>query len=154
RDNILFADDGLPTGTAPPDVFQRFDRLAASAPPGSGRLIFLPWLNGERTPVDDSALRGGVFNQSLKTTPAHMVGVVLEGVAYNARWLLVYVEKFVHRRCDAITMIGGGAKSDLWCQIVADVLDRTIKQVEDPVLANARGAALLAGLALGDLKVE
>jgi xylulokinase len=48
-----------------------------------------------------------------------------------------------------VRFIGGGAQSDLWCQIHADVLDRTIERVADPVDANLRGAALLAGLALG-----
>ena len=57
-------------------------------------------------------------------------------------------------RLDPITLIGGGARSDLWCRIHADVLDRTILQAADPVLANVRGAALLAGVALGDRTVD
>lgn len=55
---------------------------------------------------------------------------------------------------DPINMIGGGATSNLWCQIHADVLGRTIRQTKDPVLANARGAAFLAAMALGSLTVE
>jgi xylulokinase len=49
-------------------------------------------------------------------------------------------------------MIGGGAQSEIWCQIVADVLDRKIKQVVDPIQANARGAAYIASVGLGYLK--
>ena len=127
---------------------------AARIPAGSDQLLFMPWLNGERSPVDDHSLRGGFFNQSLKTTRGHLVRAVLEGVAYNSRWLLTYVEKFVGRRLDSIRIIGGGARSPLWCQIQADVLDRRIQQVDEPVLANARGAAFQAALALGHLTVD
>jgi xylulokinase len=74
---------------------------------------------------------------------------VLEGVAYNNHWLHGYVERFVKRRLDPIRMVGGGACSDLWCQIHADVMDRTIEQVAEPLTAQLRGAALLAGTALG-----
>jgi xylulokinase len=114
----------------------------------------MPWLNGERSPVDDQRLRGGFFNQSLKTTRGHMVRAVLEGVAYNSRWLFTYVEKFVGRKLESIRIIGGGARSKLWCQIIADVLDRRIQQVDEPVLANARGAAFQAAVALGHLTVD
>jgi xylulokinase len=87
----------------------------------------------------------------LKTTRSHLIRAVFEGVAYNSRWLLVYVEKFIKKRLDPINMIGGGASSDVWCQIHADVLDRTIRQVKDPIKANIRGAAFLASVALGYL---
>jgi xylulokinase len=73
----------------------------------------------------------------------------MEGVALNTRWLLDPVEKFCGRPMNPINMIGGGASSNLWCQIHADVLNRTIRQVQDPVLANARGAALIASVGLG-----
>ncbi len=154
RDNVLYPDDELRSGEAPPDLFAAFDRMAGGVAPGADGLLFLPWLNGERSPVDDRTVRGGFFNQTLETTRAHMVRAVLEGVACNSRWLLTYVEKFIKRRLDAVTVIGGGAKSSLWCQIHADVLNRPIRQVKDPVYANARGAALQAGLALGRLTVN
>ena len=60
-----------------------------------------------------------------------------------------HVERFAKRRLDGINFVGGGAMSDLWCQIHADVLNRTIRQVEAPRLANARGAAFAASVALG-----
>jgi xylulokinase len=83
-----------------------------------------------------------------------MARAILEGVACNSRWLLKYVERFIGRRLDALTIIGGGANSDLWCQIHADVLDRPIRQAEQPQLAGARGAALQAAVALGYLTWE
>ena len=83
-----------------------------------------------------------------------MVRAVFEGVAYNSRWLLKYVEQFTKRRMEAINILGGGAKSEIWCQIHADVLDRRIRQVKDPILANVRGAALLASAALGYIRYD
>ncbi len=153
RDRVFFPDDGLGTGPAPADVYRRFDDLAARAPAGSNGVIFTPWLNGERTPVDDHTLRAAWVNQSLSTTRADLVRATFEGVAYNSRWLLGVVEKFVGRPFAWLNAIGGGANSDLWCQIHADVLDRPIRQVEHPIRANARGAALIAGLALARISI-
>ena len=76
----------------------------------------------------------------------------MEGVATNVRWLFQTTEKFVGRRLDPVRLIGGGAASDLWCAIFADVLDRTIEQVDDPLYCGLRGAALIAGVALGEIK--
>jgi xylulokinase len=128
--------------------------LAAAADPGSGGVIFTPWLFGERTPVEDATLRAGFFNQSLGTGRPEMVRAVLEGVAYNARWLLKYVEKIAGTRLDSIVMAGGGALSDLWPQIFADVLGRTIQQAKDPIMVNVRGAGLLAHAALGNISFD
>jgi len=149
RDNILYADDLLAREPRIDDVYPVFDEMVAATPAGSERVIFTPWLHGERTPVEDALVRGGFHNLSLRTTRAHLVRAVFEGVAYNTRWLLKYVEKFTGRRMDGIRMIGGGAKSGIWCQIHADVLDRAIRQVRAPVEANVRGVGLLAAVALG-----
>jgi len=132
-------------------TFDELTALAASAPPGSNDIIFTPWIDGERAPVDDRHARGGWHNLSVATTASDLVRAVLEGVAYNARWLHQEVEHFVGRPLNPLRIFGGGAVSDLWCQIHADVLDRSIERVEHPLHANLRGAALFAGLALGDL---
>ena len=118
-------------------------------PAGSGDVLFTPWLAGERSPVDDRNARGGFHNLSLGTTRAHLVRAVLEGVAYNSRWLHEAVERFAKRRLDPVRVIGGGATSDLWCQIHADVMGRTIERVAEPLHANLRGAALFAGAGAG-----
>lgn len=154
RDNLFFHQDGIPTGPPPPDIYRLFDAAAAGAPPGSGGVIFAPWLYGERTPVEDPYIRGGFHNLSLNSTRPHLIRAVLEGVAYNTRWLLGAVEGFVGRRLDPIRFIDGGAQSDLWCQIFADVLDRQIDQVRDPLQANVRGAALVAAVGLGYLTFD
>ncbi len=151
RDNILFHDDELLIPTDLSGIYQVFNRIAEGIPAGSGNLIFTPWLYGERTPVDDHKMRGGFYNLSLEHQRGHMIRAVFEGVAYNTRWLFGYVEKFIRRRIEALNVIGGGANSNVWCQIFADVLDREIRQTELPILANARGAAYLAGVALGHM---
>jgi len=132
--------------------FEELTKLAAAAAPGSGGIVFTPWIAGERSPVDDRNARGGWHNLSVQTNGADLVRAVLEGVAYNSRWLLKAVERFGHRRIDRLRIFGGGAQSDLWCQIYADVLDRTIERVANPVHVNLRGAALLAALALGTVR--
>jgi xylulokinase len=149
RDNLIYPADELATGPRPAEPYKLFDRIASTAPAGSDRVIFLPWMYGERTPVEDHAVRGGFLNLSLKTKRDCLVRAVLEGVAYNSRWLLQCVEGFCGRAFDGLNFIGGGARSELWCQIFADVLNRTIRQVKDPVQANTRGAALVGLVALG-----
>jgi xylulokinase len=154
RDNIFFHKDELLQQPCPENVYRMFDQIADKTPAGSGGVIFTPWLYGERTPLDDKYVRGGFFNQSLNTNRNHMIRAVLEGVAFNGRWLLNAVEKFVKQRLDPIRLIGGGAHSDVWCQIFADIFGRKILQVKQPILANVRGAGFLASLALGYIKVE
>lgn len=148
-DNLLFHKNELQEATPPCDMYERADRLAASAPAGSGGLIFTPWLNGEKTPVEDENLRGGFFNISSNLNTSHFVRAVMEGVAFNSRWILGHVEKFVGQKLDPLNIIGGGAQSETWCRIYADVLGREIRQVRDPIQANARGAAFIASAALG-----
>lgn len=155
RDEII--QPGTPLAGAPDAAgraFGRMDELAASSAPGSDGVLFTPWLKGERTPVDDPHVRGGFHNISLHSTRGDMVRAVLEGVALNCRWLLASVERFTARRLDSIALVGGGASSPLWCQIMADVLDRRVRQVADPFQVNTRGVALLASLGLGLLPLE
>jgi xylulokinase len=147
---LAFACDQL--GLA--DDVEAANALAATAAPGSGRVLFTPWLNGERSPVDDHTLRGGFHNLSLSTTRAELARAVFEGVAFNSRWLLDAVEKFAGRRLESLAFIGGGANSALWSQIHADVLGREIRQMKEPRLANVRGAALLTLLTLGCVSLE
>jgi xylulokinase len=134
--------------------FAELDRLAAGTPAGSRGTLFTPWLNGERTPVDDHVVRGALHNLTLTTRREDVARAVLEGVALNTRWMQQAVEKFCRRRLEPIAFVGGGARSALWAQIMADVLGRTVNRIADPGSANLRGAALLALLGLGELGVH
>lgn len=154
RNNLFFPEDELNTVGMPQGVYGAFDRLAASVPAGANGLIFTPWLYGERTPIEDPHVRGGFFNLTLQSTRAELARAVLEGVALNSRWLMQGVEKFIGRRLPHIRAIGGGSRSDVWCQIYADCLGRPIHQVEDPLSANARGAGLLGAVGCGLTRFE
>jgi xylulokinase len=154
RDCLVYPADELSAGTCPSHVYATFDRVAEKVPAGSDGLIFTPWMYGERSPIEDHSVRGAFFNMTLKTKRENLIRAVLEGVAYNSRWLLVCVERFCRRRMDDIHMIGGGAHSDVWCQIYADVLDRSIVQMTDPLQANTRGAGLVGSIALGYIQFD
>jgi xylulokinase len=143
--------DPLGLGPAPDDVYGRLNAVADLSPPGSNDVLFLPWLTGERTPVDNPHLGGGWFNASMATTQADLVRAVFEGVALNTRWMLAAVEQLAKRPFEHLNIVGGGARSLLWCRIMADVLDRPIRQVADPLLVNVRGAGLSALVALGHM---
>ncbi len=149
RDRILFADDELRREESPSEFFEIVGRMAERVPPGSNGVIYAPWVFGERAPVDDRTVRAIVYNLSLEHSRADLMRAALEGVALNTRWLLRPFEKLMRQRLDEIHMIGGGAMSDLWCQIFADVMDRPIRQVKDPIQANARGAAFIASVGMG-----
>ena len=148
RDSVG-AGDGVET--AANAGYERLTALASTAPVGAGGVMFTPWLNGERSPVDDRTLRAAFLNVSMTTERAHLVRAVLEGVAFNARWLLDSVERFIKRPMPVLRILGGGAISDLWCQIHADILDRRIERVAAPMYANLRGAALFASMSLGNI---
>jgi len=153
-ENVLFDEEGPGPAVGAGNVYRYFDEVAAKVPPGSHGAMFTPWLNGERSPVDDHTIRGGFHNLSLSNSRQDLVRAVYEGVALNSRWLLDAVERFVGRPFESLAFIGGGANSEVWSQIHADAMGRRIRQVVDPVLANVRGAGLLTWLALGRIAVE
>lgn len=132
-------------------TYEELTALAAQSPPGSNGVVFTPWLGGLRSPLDDRSARGGWHNLSHRSTRADLVRAVLEGVAHQAAWLLQPVQRFTKVPSHALRILGGGARSDLWCQIHADVLGRPIERVADPMTAQLRGVALAAGLAVGEV---
>lgn len=154
RDNILYHKDELLQEENVPDVFKIMDRIATRVPAGSNGVLYTPWIWGERAPVEDRTLRAGLYNLSLHNTRADIIRAFLEGVAFNTRWLLAPVEKFLGRRVERLNLAGGGGNSDIWCQIFADVLNMEVRQVQDPIQANARGAAFIAAAALGEIKLS
>jgi xylulokinase len=151
RDNVLYHKDELLAEAEQPDVFKVFDQIARRVPPGSNGVLYTPWIWGERAPVDDRALRAGLYNLSLANTREDIVRAFLEGVALNTRWLLGPVRKFLGRPVQSINLVGGGGQSEVWPQIIADVMGVTVRRVRDPIQANARGAAWIAAAGLGEI---
>ena len=152
RDNIIYHKDELLQEADVPDIFKVLDQIADRVPAGANGVMYTPWIWGERAPVDDRTLRAGLYNLSLNNTREDIIRAFLEGIAFNTRWLLSPVEKFLGRKVNSINIVGGGAQSDVWCQIFADVMNVEIKQVADPIYANARGAAWIAAVGLGEIK--
>ncbi len=129
------------------EIFAVLDEVVAGVPAGSRKLIFTPWMFGERSPVTDTTLRGAFLNVSLEHTREDMLRAVYEGVAMNCRWLLEAVGS-AGFPCPTVRAIGGGARSDAWMQIFADVTGHTIEAVEDAQEAGAVGCALAVAVAL------
>jgi xylulokinase len=139
---------GVLAGNGARLAFEEMTALAATSPPGAHGVLFTPWLAGERSPIDNKRIRAGFTNLSVTTTTADLIRAVMEGVAANSAWLFKYVEKFAGQPLSPIRLLGGGAQSTLWCQIYSDTLGREVEQVPQPLLAQLRGAALLASVAL------
>ncbi len=147
--SMIYCQDEFNTGPMPEDAYLRANSIASEAPAGSEGVIFMPWLNGTITPEENGSVRGGFFNLSLSTNRAHMTRAVMESIAYNNRWTCEVAEKFIGERFRSFRFAGGGAQSDLWAQIHADVMGVPIHQVEDPTRTTLRGTALLALHKLG-----
>jgi len=131
-------------------LYELLNQVAAETPAGSGGVIFTPWLHGNRAPREDALARGMFFNLGLSTGKRMLVRAVMEGVAFHKRWMLEAVEKKIPRR-ETIRFVGGGAKSDVWCQMMADVTGRRIETVDNPQDVGAAGAALVCAVGLGML---
>ena len=148
KNKVLYHEEQLKQEGKVGQIYQLLDKLAEKAEPGAAGLIFTPWMYGERCPIDDDHVRAGLFNLGLNHSREHLIRAVFEGIAFNTRWAMETLEN-LYSRVDRLNIIGGGAKSDIWCQIIADITNRVIKQVENPQLASAKGVALLASMTLG-----
>jgi xylulokinase len=134
-----------------------FDKLAAAAatsPPGSSGVLFLPWVFGSVSPALDRRHRGALLGLSLSTSTGDVARAMLEGISMQMRWLADEVEQAIGVEFGSIRFVGGGAQSDLWASIMADVLGRPIDQVANPRHANARGAGFMAFVATGRLALD
>ena len=129
------------------DPYDLLTEAAAEVPPGCEGLIFLPYLTGERTPYPDPNARGVFFGLTLRHGKPHMTRAVLEGVSYGLRDSLELM-RALGLSIQQVRASGGGARSPLWRQILADVFNAEIVTV-DVTEGAAYGAALLAGVGAG-----
>jgi len=147
-DTLAFPAEKEAAGPDKMAIFGVLDEVAAKIDPGSGRLIFMPWMFGERAPVSDTTLRGAFVNLALEHKREHMLRAIYEGIAYNLRWMIDEVAR-AGFPAKSLRAIGGGAKSDLWMQIISDVTARRVEAVDKPQEAGALGCALAVAVALG-----
>jgi xylulokinase len=141
--NFVYAVDELGDHDTP-DPFATLDAALHATDAGAGGVMFLPWLGGALAPQGGAGMRGGFVNMSLETTRRDLMRAVVEGVAHNLRWLLPPVEGFTGNPIEEVALTGGAARSDAWCQVLADVLDRPVLALAAPDVAIARATALLA----------
>jgi xylulokinase len=133
---------------APERSFEELVAGAAEVPAGSDGLFFLPYLTGERTPHPDPFARGAFVGLTVRHDLRHMIRAVMEGVAFGLRDGLDLMVGAGVAQPTQIRASGGGTRSPLWRQILADVLDADIAVVGTEEGA-AYGAALLAGVGAG-----
>jgi len=131
------------------DDFSTLVARAKAVPPGSEGLLFQPYLTGERTPHGDPLTRGSFIGLTLRHDQEHLIRAVLEGVAFAIRDSFELIKSCGMTTIRQVHISGGGAKSPLWRQILANVLDTELQTV-NIVEGAAFGAALLAGVASGN----
>jgi xylulokinase len=149
RDKVLRSVPGA-EAAADAVTYAVMDRAAEETPPGAGGVLYAPWLHGIRAPSEDPAARGMFVGVGLDTDAPRLVRAVMEGVAFHTRWMMEAVEHNVPRQAE-IRFVGGGARSKAWAQILADVTDRIVRPLANPVDAGALGAAIVCGVGLGAL---
>ena len=132
------------------DVFKIMDEEASKIQEGSGGLIFLPYMAGERSPLWDKYARGVFFGLSYNKTRAHLIRSILEGTAYALEHNLKTAEE-IGVNVNELNAMGGAANSRLWTQIKSDVTGKVIN-VPASDTATTLGAAILAGVGIGAYK--
>lgn len=137
--------------TTPADVTRvlaTFESAAAGLPPGANGLVLVPYWNGVMNPYWDDDASGIVLGFTGSHGPAHLYRAILEGIAFEERLHVDGIEKASGQRIQEMIVMGGGSRSDLWCQILADVLERPIVRARTSE-ATALGAGILAAVAAG-----
>ena len=118
--------------------------------PGSGGVIFTPWLHGNRCPFEDPNATGGFYGVKIETGKTELIRSVVEGVFYHLRWMLECQDKKI-KTSNPIRFVGGGALSPVCCQMLADITGRTIETVKNSQLVGSVGAAAIIGVGLGEI---
>ena len=130
------------------DSVQALDEAAGGVQPGADTPLFAPWLFGERAPLNDERLRGVLCGASMRTSREEIAYAVLAGVALNARWALSAAERRQPSSSAELRVLGGAA-SEVWVRVLADMLQRPLRVLAEPALGAARGAAMTAAVAAG-----
>lgn len=116
--------------------------------PGSGGVLFAPWLHGSRAPFEDPHARGMFWGLGLGTGKRAMIRAVVEGVIYHQKWLLEGI-RANHEVKGSLRFVGGGALSPRMARILADMMEYPVETIRNPQNAGAGGAALAAAIGMG-----
>jgi xylulokinase len=128
-------------------AYAAMDEAASQVPAGCSGMFFHPYLQGEITPYSDTKLRASFTGVTSMHTKAHFTRAVMEGVAFSLKQSVQVLEGLDIRFTEPLRIIGGGAKSQLWRQIVADVLGMPLQRMHSD--DSSIGSAMLAGVATG-----
>jgi xylulokinase len=129
-------------------ILAALESEASQLSPGSDGLVLLPYWNGVMNPYWDDDATGAVIGWHGAHGPAHMYRAILEGIAFEQRLAIDSVERGAGAKIDEMVVMGGGSKSDLFCQIAADVIGRQIVRASSQE-ATSLGAAILGAVAIG-----
>jgi xylulokinase len=129
------------------DPYESLTAEAAQVPPGADGLLWAPYLMGERTPHLDPLARAALVGLTASHTRAHVVRAILEGVAFSLKDSFEILKE-LNVPCETVRLGGGGARSELWRQIQADIYGQEVETAEAEEGA-AYGVAILAGVAAG-----
>lgn len=129
-------------------LYEYMTEVISKVPAGAGGVIFTPWLHGNRCPFEDPNAAGMFFNISIDTGKSQMLRAVIEGVCFHLNWMLEAQDKKI-KTSDTIRFVGGGALSDVTCQILADITGKTVETVNRPQDIGAVGAAAMVAIGLG-----
>ncbi|MGI6764496.1 MAG: xylulokinase [Anaerovoracaceae bacterium] len=129
-------------------LYDYLSETIKGAAPGSGGVLFTPWLHGNRCPFEDPKAAGMFFNIKLETGKTELIRAVLEGICFHLRWMLECQDKKI-RTSQSIRFVGGGALSKVSCQILADVTGRRIETVPLTKDIGAVGAVMLVMVGKG-----
>jgi xylulokinase len=130
------------------NAFDYLDDQAEQSPPGANGIIYLPYLNGERSPIWDPYARGVLFGLSGSHKRADVIRAILEGVALAFAHNLELFETALGVKMNEVSLSGGGSKSRVWQQIHADVSGKRMNVVQVKE-SEAIGNAILAGYGVG-----
>ena len=148
--NELCRDDIERASSRGVSAYALIDEMIAETPPGANGLIFLPYLMGERSPRWNPEAKGCFIGLNANSSKYDMLRSVLEGVGYNLKVILdIFMEQIT---AEEITVIGGGAKSAVWPQILADIWRKRLSVPLYLEEATAMGAAVCGGVGVGAFK--
>lgn len=147
--NTLCKDEQLQASKTGVDVYELLNEQAAQSQPGAGRLIYLPYLSGERCPYSDPYLRAGFIGLTQAHNKGDMTRAVMEGISYGMKQIGTSITKMKQMKLDRIIVSGGGSRSDLWRQMISDIFQTPVYTVIGASEGGAYGACMVGGVAGG-----
>jgi xylulokinase len=150
--NTLCLDEIARAKESGDNPYKLIDNAVRESLPGAKGLLYLPYLLGERSPRWDHDARGALIGLSVSTNKGDISRAILEGVAFNLKIILQILEKGVSGGINEVILIGGGAKGEVWLQILSDIWQKPLAVPVFREEATSLGAAVCGGIGIGAFK--